>query len=141
MVGFHLAESVRHPAGPDRSVEFPPRRRHLHRPAWRPAYFRFHRGATFLSATLMGTVAGPWGSLVYPWRFGTFRPRFKSGRTHFDSALPSIKYGLGLRAGVQRPLMEKIAGEIALSDEPGRTLRKWREDIGVTVKELSRQMG
>jgi len=58
-----------------------------------------------------------------------------------DSALPSIKYGRGLRAGVQRPLMEKIAGEIALSDEPGRTLRKWREDIGVTVKELSRQMG
>src|SRR3990172_7381066 len=82
MVGFHLAESVRHPAGPDRSVEFPPRRRHLHRPAWRPAYFRFHRGATFLSAALMRTGAGPWGSLVYPWRFGTFRPRFKSGRTH-----------------------------------------------------------
>lgn len=37
--------------------------------------------------------------------------------------------------------MEKIAGDIALSDEPGRTLRKWREEIGVTVKELSRQMG
>ena len=37
--------------------------------------------------------------------------------------------------------MEKIAGDIALSDEPGRTLRKWREEIGVTVKDLSRQMG
>lgn len=37
--------------------------------------------------------------------------------------------------------MEKIAGDIALSDAPGRTLRKWREEIGVTVKELSRQMG
>jgi len=37
--------------------------------------------------------------------------------------------------------MEKIAGEIALSDDPGRTLRKWREEMQVTVKELSRQMG
>src|SRR5882672_5289529 len=26
---------------------------------------------------------GPWGSLVYPWWFGTTRLRFKSGRTHF----------------------------------------------------------
>src|SRR5207245_771524 len=26
--------------------------------------------------------AGPWGSLVYPWWFGTTRLRFKSGRTH-----------------------------------------------------------
>jgi putative transcriptional regulator len=37
--------------------------------------------------------------------------------------------------------MEKIAGDIALSDEPGQTLRRWREEIGVSVKELSRQMG
>lgn len=35
-------------------------------------------------------------------------------------------------APVQRPLMEKIAGEIALSDAPGGTLRKSREEIGVT---------
>jgi putative transcriptional regulator len=37
--------------------------------------------------------------------------------------------------------MEKIAGEIALSEEPGRTVRKWREELQVTVKDLSRQMG
>jgi len=37
--------------------------------------------------------------------------------------------------------MEKIAGEIALSDGPGRTLRKWREEFQITVKDLSRQMG
>lgn len=37
--------------------------------------------------------------------------------------------------------MEKIAGEVALSEDPGRTLRKWREEVGVTVKDLSRQMG
>lgn len=36
--------------------------------------------------------------------------------------------------------MEKMAGEIALSDNPGRTLRKWREEMQVTVKDLSRQM-
>jgi len=27
-------------------------------------------------------ILGPWGSLVYPWWFGTTRLRFKSGRTH-----------------------------------------------------------
>lgn len=37
--------------------------------------------------------------------------------------------------------MEKIAGEIALSNEPGRTLRKWREEMQITVKELSGQVG
>jgi len=36
--------------------------------------------------------------------------------------------------------MEKIAGEIALSDDPGRTLRKWREELQITVKGLSSQM-
>src|SRR6267143_874838 len=28
-------------------------------------------------------ILGPWGSLVYPWWFGTTRLRFKSGRTHY----------------------------------------------------------
>jgi len=37
--------------------------------------------------------------------------------------------------------MEKMAGEIALSNDPGRTLRKWREELRITVKELSSQMG
>ncbi|TLZ51550.1 MAG: helix-turn-helix domain-containing protein [Methanobacteriota archaeon] len=37
--------------------------------------------------------------------------------------------------------MEKIAGEIAISDEPGRTMRKWREEMKITVKDLSHQMG
>lgn len=37
--------------------------------------------------------------------------------------------------------MEKIAGEIALSDDPGRTLRKWRQEMKITVKDLSHQMG
>ncbi len=37
--------------------------------------------------------------------------------------------------------MEKIAGEIVLSEEPGRTLRKWREEMKISVKELSGQLG
>lgn len=37
--------------------------------------------------------------------------------------------------------MEKIAGEIALSDDPGRTLRKWREEMDISVTHLSRQVG
>ena len=42
---------------------------------------------------------------------------------------------------MQRLLMEKIAGEIALSDEPGQTLRRWREEMKIKVKDLSRDMG
>lgn len=34
-------------------------------------------------------------------------------------------------------LCEKIAGEIALSDNPGETIRKWRETFGVSQSELS----
>src|SRR2546422_9808741 len=47
----------------------------------------------------------------------------------------------GFARPVQRPLMEKMAGEIALSDDPGRTLRRWRSEMKITVKDLSRQMG
>ena len=36
---------------------------------------------------------------------------------------------------------EKIAGEITLSSEPGRTLRKWRQVFGVSQKELAGEMG
>jgi putative transcriptional regulator len=34
-------------------------------------------------------------------------------------------------------LKEKIAGEVVLSPHPGRTLRKWREDFGISQKELA----
>ena len=36
---------------------------------------------------------------------------------------------------------EKIAGEIVLSSEPGKTLRKWRQIFGVSQKELAAEMG
>lgn len=37
-------------------------------------------------------------------------------------------------------LKERIAGEIAISDQPGATIRKWREEFGISQQELSRKM-
>ncbi len=37
-------------------------------------------------------------------------------------------------------LKEKIAGEIAISDDPGATIRKWREEFGISQQELSKKM-
>ncbi|MFB6171470.1 MAG: helix-turn-helix domain-containing protein [Haloarculaceae archaeon] len=42
--------------------------------------------------------------------------------------------------GPRRELAEKIAGEIALSDDPGATIRKWRTDFDVTQTELAGQL-
>ena len=36
---------------------------------------------------------------------------------------------------------EKIAGEICLSEEPGKTIRKWREQFSISQQELSRHLG
>ncbi len=36
---------------------------------------------------------------------------------------------------------EKVAGEICLSDEPGKTIRKWREQFRISQQELSRHLG
>jgi putative transcriptional regulator len=41
---------------------------------------------------------------------------------------------------VEAELKEKIAGEVVLSPHPGRTLRKWREDFGVSQRELARSL-
>lgn len=38
-------------------------------------------------------------------------------------------------------MREKIAGEIALSVDPGKTIRKWREDFGLSQQEVAIQMG
>ncbi len=37
-------------------------------------------------------------------------------------------------------LREKIAGEIALSDQPGKTMRKWREELRISQTDLARHM-
>jgi putative transcriptional regulator len=42
---------------------------------------------------------------------------------------------------VNEEFAEKIAGEIVLSTEPGKTLRKWRQVFGVSQKELAGEMG
>lgn len=36
---------------------------------------------------------------------------------------------------------EKVAGEICLSDEPGKTIRKWREQFHISQQDLSKHLG
>ncbi|MCI4433893.1 MAG: helix-turn-helix domain-containing protein [Thermoplasmata archaeon] len=38
-------------------------------------------------------------------------------------------------------LEEKIAGEIVISEDPGSTMRKWREEFKITQQELGKYMG
>ncbi|MEM0449206.1 MAG: helix-turn-helix domain-containing protein [Methanomassiliicoccales archaeon] len=42
---------------------------------------------------------------------------------------------------MREQLREKIAGEITLSSDAGKTIRKWREEFGVSQQELARQLG
>ncbi len=37
-------------------------------------------------------------------------------------------------------IREKIAGEVVLSPHPGRTLRKWREDFGISQRDLAQHL-
>jgi putative transcriptional regulator len=41
---------------------------------------------------------------------------------------------------VEAEIREKIAGEVVLSPHPGRTLRKWREDFGITQRDLAKHL-
>ncbi len=41
---------------------------------------------------------------------------------------------------MREQLREKIAGEITLSADAGKTIRKWREEFGVSQQELARQL-
>ena len=38
-------------------------------------------------------------------------------------------------------MREKVAGEICLSEEPGKTIRKWREQFSISQQELSKHLG
>ena len=42
---------------------------------------------------------------------------------------------------MREELREKIAGEITLSENPGKTIRKWREEFCASQQELARQLG
>jgi putative transcriptional regulator len=44
------------------------------------------------------------------------------------------------RLPVETELAEKIAGEVVLSSHPGRTLRKWREDFGISQRDLAKSL-
>jgi len=57
--------------------------------------------------------------------------------TVFDKLL----YEQVLPPAMREQLREKMAGEIALSDEPGKTIRKWREQFRVSQQDLARQLG
>ena len=39
---------------------------------------------------------------------------------------------------MELPLREKIAGDIVLSESPGKTMRKWREELHISQTELAR---
>jgi len=41
---------------------------------------------------------------------------------------------------MREELREKIAGEITLSDDAGRTIRKWREEFGISQQELAKKL-
>jgi putative transcriptional regulator len=41
---------------------------------------------------------------------------------------------------MREQLREKMAGEITLSIDAGRTIRKWREEFGISQQELARQL-
>ena len=45
-----------------------------------------------------------------------------------------------MAGGARDDLAEKMAGEVALSDEPGATLRKWRTDFDVAQTELAEEL-
>ncbi len=49
-------------------------------------------------------------------------------------------YANSPRRAVEAEIQEKIAGEVVLSPHPGRTLCKWREDLGVSQQVLARQL-
>ena len=41
---------------------------------------------------------------------------------------------------MREELREKIAGEITLSEDAGKTIRKWREEFGISQQELARKL-
>ena len=45
-----------------------------------------------------------------------------------------------MTGGARDELAEKIAGEVAFSEDPGATLRKWRTDFGIAQTELATEM-
>ena len=49
-------------------------------------------------------------------------------------------YKISISKAMTGDLREKIAGEIALSNDPGKTMRKWREEFAISQNELAAAM-
>lgn len=49
----------------------------------------------------------------------------------------AFRWDGGRGGGVREALLEKMAGEVTLSENPGATLRKWRETFGLHQSELA----
>ena len=52
----------------------------------------------------------------------------------------TYKYRISILILMTDSLRERIAGEIALSNDPGKTMRKWREEFSVSQNELAAAM-
>jgi len=52
-----------------------------------------------------------------------------------------IKYILAVCRPMREQLREKIAGEITLSADAGKTIRKWREEFNISQQELAKHLG
>ena len=57
------------------------------------------------------------------------------------SRYDTYKYRTSIPILMTDSLRERIAGEIALSHDPGKTMRKWREEFSVSQNELAATMG
>jgi hypothetical protein len=56
------------------------------------------------------------------------------------SSYDRFLYAYFVEPGMKEQLREKMAGEIALSEEPGKTIRKWREQFKVSQQDLARPL-
>src|SRR4030042_46146 len=53
----------------------------------------------------------------------------------------NYKYSQSSPKVMRDQVREKIAGEICLSEEPGRTIRKWREQFHISQQDVSKHLG
>lgn len=58
-----------------------------------------------------------------------------------NGTFDTIKYLQTYTPNMVSEFKEKIAGEIALSNDPGMTIRKWREEFGISQYELAENIG